>query len=264
MENTLSELDSFSDTIKSAIPIYKNKFWTLVGIAVIPTLVFSIITLIIALFFSLMPMIAAMSLAVVFFLAGILISLISQIAMIFAVVSESNITSSFRLALGKISSYAWIYVLIIFASVGGLALGIVPGIIISVWAIFSMYVLILEDKKGMSAIIRSREYVKGYWFKLVWKMFVLLLVIGVVILASSLVFSIFGEAIGGFLSNVVSIIIGPFVTVFIWILLNQIKSRRPELESSPVGSENKKLIVVSAIIGTVAVPALLLFFLFLA
>lgn len=41
---------------------------------------------------------------------------------------------------------------------------IIPGIIYSVFYSFAVFAFFFEDKKGMSAIRRSKELVKGYWW----------------------------------------------------------------------------------------------------
>ena len=41
---------------------------------------------------------------------------------------------------------------------------IIPGIIYSVFYTFAVFVFFFEDKRGMAAIRRSKELVKGYWW----------------------------------------------------------------------------------------------------
>lgn len=54
---------------------------------------------------------------------------------------------------------------------------IVPGIIYSVFYSLAVYVFFFEDKKGMAAIRRSKELIKGYWWPVFWRICFLMLII---------------------------------------------------------------------------------------
>lgn len=53
---------------------------------------------------------------------------------------------------------------------------IVPGIIFVVWFAFSTYVVICEDKRGFKALSRSRELVKGHWWSVAKRVFVIIII----------------------------------------------------------------------------------------
>ncbi len=86
----------------------------------------------------------------------------------------------------NIWSLSWIYVLTALIVYGGIFLLIVPGIIVTVLTFFAPYVYLKEGKRGLSALMRSRELVRGRWwtvfqmlFKVLMCMTALILLVGI-------------------------------------------------------------------------------------
>lgn len=69
---------------------------------------------------------------------------------------------------------------------GGTLLLIIPGIIFSLWYSFILYVLVLDDKRGWSALSASKALVSGRWWATWWRLFIPSLVFGI---ATSLISS---------------------------------------------------------------------------
>jgi hypothetical protein len=63
---------------------------------------------------------------------------------------------------------------------GGTVLFIVPGIIFSVWYVFSTYAVILDNKKGGVALKFSKSLVIGRWWRMVWRIVVPSLLFGLI------------------------------------------------------------------------------------
>jgi hypothetical protein len=78
-------------------------------------------------------------------------------------------------------SYFWpsalVLLLTVLAGALGMALLVVPGIIIAIRLAFSQFVLITENKRGLSALGRSWYLVRGNGWKVFWRQFVLGLLI---------------------------------------------------------------------------------------
>lgn len=51
---------------------------------------------------------------------------------------------------------------------GGIILFIIPGIIFSIWYFYSVYALILDNKRGTEALHFSKKLVKGQWWDVLW------------------------------------------------------------------------------------------------
>lgn len=70
----------------------------------------------------------------------------------------------------NILSIFWISILMLLVIIGGFALFIIPGIILSLTLYFSQYALILENQKGTAALARSRDLVRGRFFAVALKL----------------------------------------------------------------------------------------------
>jgi hypothetical protein len=70
---------------------------------------------------------------------------------------------------------------------------IIPGIIYSIFYSLAVYVFFFEDKRGMAAIRRSIELVKGYWWPVFGRYCFLMLVMWVFGLTISIPLSMFSE-----------------------------------------------------------------------
>lgn len=59
----------------------------------------------------------------------------------------------------------------------GFLLFIVPGVIFAVWFGFSIYTVICEDKRGLKALSRSKQLVKGRWWSAAKRVFAIIIII---------------------------------------------------------------------------------------
>ena len=98
---------------------------------------------------------------------------------------------SLGFALRRLHSILWIVLLAAIASIVGLVFCLLPGIYLWVAFAVALPVLMTEGLRGTHALSRSRQLVRGRW----WKTFLLLVVAG-------LLSSIVGGAIGGAVSAV--------------------------------------------------------------
>jgi len=60
-------------------------------------------------------------------------------------------------------AYIWLISLAGYVISGAMLLLFIPGLIFLVWAFPSQFVLFTEGERGMNALLKSREYVRGYW-----------------------------------------------------------------------------------------------------
>jgi hypothetical protein len=113
----------------------------------------------------------------------------------------------------------WVGSLTGFVIFGGFLLFIIPGIIFMVWFFFAQFITVKEDVRGMGALLKSREYVKGEWFNvalrllLVWTASVLL---GAIPLA------------GPFLS----IVFMPYVMIFHYLVYRDLQELKGDIPYS--------------------------------
>ncbi|MCX6718137.1 MAG: hypothetical protein NTY81_00835 [Candidatus Staskawiczbacteria bacterium] len=149
-------------------------------------------------------------------LVGILICIIFSLwskTALYCAVKDTALKFKASLEVGwqKIASFFWISLLVGLATLGGLILLIIPGIIFAIWFCFSMFVYIDEGAKGTSALKRSKQLVQGYW----WPIFGRLVVIFVVAILLSWI-KFFGTIINIFF-------VAPFTIVFLYALYQDLK-----------------------------------------
>ncbi len=100
-------------------------------------------------------------------LAMVLLTILINLAILY-VVSQKNSQVDYKQAIrfgaGIYLAGLWVAALTALTVLAGFVLFIIPGIIFSVWYSFSTFVLVTEQKKGWSALQRSKELVKGKWW----------------------------------------------------------------------------------------------------
>lgn len=142
----------------------------------------------------------------------------SQAAMIYAIKdSAENISAqeAYRRSWRKIGSLFWVGFLSFIIIAGGFIFFGIPGIIFSVWFSLASYIVIVENIRGMNALLKSREYVRGR----AWEVFGLFLVIFLIGGALS-----FGAQIGLWILSMIFTIfgmafIGIILSLSVWVIL---------------------------------------------
>ena len=190
---------------------------------------------------------------------GTIISVIAYLALVFALQENTSFGESYRSALRRIWSYAWLTVLSGFVTLGGFFMLIIPGIVFSVWFMFAIYVFVTEGEKGMNALLRSREYIRGYW----WPVFGRQIVFVLGVLAVALVLSSIGSAlIGGgkegsnLVSDLLTLVVAPLIAVYFYVLYGNLKSLKPKVVGQPVTGP-RGFFYFSAVLGVLGIIALI-------
>ncbi len=223
-------MDNIGELLKQTFQIYKNRFWVFLGISVIPflaSLVFAPLFLLPLLFG--LPIIAfckslgfvlLIPLILVIVVLGIVIFVVNLwagVSLLYAIKErdqEIGIRESFAMGWPKILSYWWISILNGLIIMLGFLLLIIPGIIFSIWFGFAIYVLISEEKKGMKALLRSKQLVKGYWWKVFWRFLVLGFIVFLVAFITGFI---------PFIRNIIYIFITPFSITFSFLIYENLK-----------------------------------------
>ena len=167
--------------LDQAWEIYKKRFKVFLGIVILPVIVLPLFVFFLMLGAILLSSnstflnglgLAVLILSAVLTLGGIIIQLWSQIALLYAIKDrEENIgiKESYRRGWGKIISYFWVSFLSGIIITGGLFLFFVPGLIFFIWFSLASFVFISENKKGWSALLASKKYVRGNWLGVFWR-----------------------------------------------------------------------------------------------
>ena len=150
--------------------------------------------------------------------AGVLLLVLTVLAfwaytsLLALVVNEDlGIIEAFQAGWTWLWPMAWVLVLAPGIVLTGFVLGFLPGILFAVWFAFCMYVLLEEDRRGMDALLASREYVRGHW----WNTFGKLLVVWLI------------SAVAGFIpfiGQVFSLLFTPFFMLFMLAMYRDLKA----------------------------------------
>lgn len=114
------------------------------------------------------------TLIIVAFVIGLALSVLSvwsQLAAMFAFKDADQrigVIESYRRSWRVLLSYWWIMILTGIIMTSGFLLFIIPGILFAVWFSFAGFILICEKEKGLRALFKSKEYVRGYWWNILW------------------------------------------------------------------------------------------------
>lgn len=264
-EASKKPLSPIGELFGGAWQVYKERFWTLVGIMAIPVLAWLLIGGIgvgIGLLSSLFggaSIVVIVLFSVIAIALAILLTFWPQAALIYAVKERSRrigIKESFVKAWHTLSSFIWVSALTSLAIAGGFLLLIVPGFIFAVWFLFAAYILIAEGVKGSAALSKSRELVRGRWWSIFGRMILLGLVAGGIGFIIALI-PIVGQLI-------VNLLITPFSIVFLYLLYEDLKrvkgEGQTETRQRPPRSDQKgistKVIIGLAILGLIALAGI--------
>jgi hypothetical protein len=80
-----------------------------------------------------------------------------------------GVRDSYKKGLAIFWSFILIGIMVSFSVFGAMVLLIIPGIILSVYLVFSVYELIDKQKKGFQALLGSWSLIRGNWWKIVGK-----------------------------------------------------------------------------------------------
>lgn len=226
MDNS-SNFISAGDFLKQTWQLYKERFSVLVVISLLPaviSLIIELLTLDEANSMSLSPII------IVITLIAIIVTMWSQAASLLAIRDGNAHTAVDYYKQGSSKLFILIISSILsgLAVLGGLILLIIPGIIFSVWFMFSAYFVVLENKKAVESLKASKAIVKGLTGKVLWKVIILILVYGV----AYIVFMFLGvgvSAVAGdvglaIIAAITSAILTPFGFVAGYMLYTYLKT----------------------------------------
>lgn len=260
IQNT--KLPSVAFLLRESFGIYKKYFWNLVSIAV----------------FMLVPPIFGflsdnLIYQIILGLVGVIISFLVLIALIYAINNFVNgqiirTSDSFRIALSLVLAFVWLNIIGLFIIIGAFFLLIIPMIIISVLFVFAEYNLVVENQRGLNALLRSRHLVKGNWWGVLWKLltFVLLIWIPVFILIFGLLAYLTDfPQLMDLISTILIILVTPLAVAYVYQLFRSLIQKRP-LETFNPQEERKfyKGMIIWGIIALSILIALLIILLFIS
>ncbi|HEX9860658.1 MAG TPA: hypothetical protein VGB23_05595, partial [Nitrospirota bacterium] len=185
--------------------------------------------------------------AVLGLIAGMLAATVAMAGFFFAIADE-ELGIRDALSAGRLWmwSFIWIYLLMIFLVLGGYLFVIIPGLVFTFWFVLGPFVLAEEGETGMSALLKSREYIILDWPGALLRMFIIWLVFAVM------------SAIP-FIGAVLALLATPFAYIYLYRVYRDLKGMRGDAPFEPTTREKAKWIGVSAF-GYVFIPLLAVLF----
>ncbi len=238
----LVPLKPVGEFFRNVWQVYRDKYWQLVGLVLLPV---ALLTL---------PVFLNSVAGAILGIVGILSAIFAQGAVIVAVLRRDTAIAwreAYRETWFKFSSILWVAVLVSFITIGGFLLFVIPGVIFTVWFMFSLVALLVENNRGMEALLKSREYVRNYFWPVFGRylLFVLisLVVVGVI---SGLVELFVGDVVivAAFAEALLALVLIPFGVVFQVLLYENLKSVKVG-QTMIVNGGRKTAYLVWALVG---------------
>lgn len=139
---------------------------------------------------------------------------------------------------------AWIFLLGGFLVTGGYLLLIIPGVIFTVWFSLAQFIMPGENVRGLAALLKSREYVRGYWLEVALRLFLVWVVSGLVG-----AIPLFGP--------ILALLFFPYLMIFHCLIYRDLRALKPDVSSSH-GTKSKLLWPGVALVSWILVPTLLI------
>lgn len=234
----------FSDTWR----LYKHNFWRLVGILLVPTL-FA--------FGSGLLLEVSLLISIMLFIVAAVFYMVSYLAVLYALANNQNISSAYQSGFHNFLPYLWISILTNLIFAGGLAMFFVPAFIFLIWFLFGVFIYVKEGRRGLEAILISKEYARGYFWPLVGRIFLIILIFTPVVIILGLVSVPFGEIGTEILSIIFQIVITSFGLVYSYSMYEHLRSLKPNLQGVPYTGK-KGFFIFSAVLGIFAFIAFLI------
>ena len=249
---TKDGLSRISDLFTKTWDIFKRRFGSLVALYLLTIVFFA---LVFGLFFgagyllsTVFPEARLLLLATSGVIGGVAgcIALFWGLSAVICAVSDETlgIRDSLEAGSKKLWSFIWIFTILSYIVTGGFLLFVIPGIIFSIWFFFSQFILAREDERGMNALLKSKEYVKGYWFDVFLRM---------------LIIWIISAVIGGipFVGWILSLFFMPFAMIFSFLVYEDLKAIKGDVSYASSSGEKLKWIGAGTL-GYIVMPFLLI------
>lgn len=196
------KLPSLSDLFSQTFQIIKTNLKQFIGFYLIQmgiTVAIGIVSIagVLTTFFgifrqsSLEVVILGILLVVTAVIIGSIIALWPRLAFISFISNREKhvgLMDSFSQTRGRIFPFMWLVFLQGLIILGGLMFFVIPGIFLFISFLFSSYILVLEKDRGLTALLRSHQYIKGYRLAIIGRM-------AVVFIASIIISLVWQQAV---------------------------------------------------------------------
>lgn len=239
--NGSKELMPVSSLVGWSWHAYRKNFDRLIWIPVIPALILAFGDYLNTFTDPFLGVIAAVTIVV-----GFIFSVLSGLALIFAANNFAHFHESYAYAERAFLRYIWLRVIWVLIIIGGLFLLIIPALVFLIWFAMAEYVFVVEGDRGMDALLKSREYIRGNFWPIFWRLafpFVLSLLVAYIAAAIGSLDGASGEIALGFVAQV---LLAPFLILYTLGLYNNLRQIRPQLSGLRIEVDRLKFTLIGA------------------
>lgn len=251
----LGGLSGVGDLFRSSWEIYKRRIFTLISLYILSVLFFAVsfgIFFGIAYLFAMVFEVSKATIIVTGVVTGAVAGLITFFwgftSFILAIIDESiGVKDALGRGWYRIGSFIWLFSLSGFIITGGFLLFLIPGVIFLVWFAFGQFILASDDERGMNALLKSKEYVRGQWFDVFLRLFVVWLV------------SV-GIGIVPIIGPILSIFYMPFMMIFTYLVYIDLRALKGDV-ACPTSTGVKLKWIGAGTLGYLVLPIFIIAFL---
>ena len=228
----LGKMRGAREIMADALEIYRHRLGTFILFLIFPAIVFGALFAAWFLLLALFGLVGGTSTSQQYGLPIIAITIICVLAFvvlnipiipaeIYNLAQPENIGFKRSYAAGWkfLKSYLWLMVLLFFVLFGGFIMLIVPGILMLVWLSQWSFALVIDNEHGLSALTRSREYVRGRWGATAWRLAFFSLLVYLV----QLVIRSVPGALALPLDFIVSVFAGSFGIIYLYAVYKELR-----------------------------------------
>lgn len=233
-ESSKTKLSPISALLKRGWEIYQNNLRLFLGIELTPILLITVSFL-----FTLRADQNALFIKIgsSLLVCGFFIELLARIALLHAIqIREERIgiIEAYRFALRKIMPLTWLLFVAGLIVFGGFLFFFIPGILFIFYFSLAPFVLIAENEKGVNALLKSWEYVKGNLRKVFLRFLVIYLF---AFFTSEVAFLVGTVSISGFLRFfplfLTLLFLTPYIWTYLFLIYDELKAIRGEFVFVP-------------------------------
>lgn len=182
---------------KQSLSSFRSRFKTVMGVMLVP--VFFNLLLHFAQLISTTQEAFSQSLVfsilkVLLWLASLYIGAVSTLALVYVAKGGFGFKESYAKSIQNSISYI---LMLLFASlviIGNFILLIIPGILFTIWLSLTVYVFAFEDVRGLALLRRSKQLIKGDFWKVVWRTFIFMPITALILSLPLLILNVlFGD-----------------------------------------------------------------------
>ena len=203
------------------------------------------------------PIIALLSLIVggLFTVLALLMVALAQLwtmlALTVSLLPEQPIASArlaFRDTRALVFPYLWVVVATSALTVIGFVLLFIPGVIASIWFSLGMVVLVLEKRRGLDVLLVSREYVRGRWWAIFYRIAVLALLAAVLSFTVNIPSELGLSALAGAMNFALQLLLTPVIIAYTILLYRSVVAQTPP-ESVVADARLRRFMVIGLVLA---------------